>query len=217
MKFKAIIFDLDGTLLDTLAGIAAAMNRVLANAGWPVHDTDRYRAFIGDGLGNMVKRAIPPGVTDPAVIRQAVADTSRAYDQSWAEETKRYPGMSSLLRTLRDRDLHLAIVSNKPDKPAQEMVDAFFPGGIFEHVAGAGDDIPPKPDPAGAKRAASALGIAAADCLFLGDMAVDMATARSAGMFPVGALWGYQSADALQRAGAGVLASAPTDLKAFFE
>lgn len=217
MKFKGIIFDLDGTLLDTLAGIAAAMNRVLARAGWPVHAHERYRTFIGDGLDNLVRRAIPAEITDPAVIRQAIVDTSSAYDQTWVEETKHYPGISDLLRTCRDKGLTLAVVTNKPDKPARKMVDAFFPRGTFSHVAGAGGEIPPKPDPTGAKRAADALGIPPAACLFLGDMAVDMATARAAGMFPVGALWGYRSADELQDAGAGVIVRTPTDLKAFFE
>jgi phosphoglycolate phosphatase len=111
----------------------------------------------------------------------------------------------------------LAVLSNKPHKPTRDMVEAFFPQGTFAHVAGTVSGIPPKPDPAGAQRAAGKLGVAPDACLFLGDMAVDMATARAAGMFPIGALWGYRSADELLNAGAGVIVRTPADLKAFFE
>ncbi|MFH1981621.1 MAG: HAD family hydrolase [Pseudomonadota bacterium] len=217
MKFKAIIFDLDGTLVDTLPGIAAAMNRVLANAGLPVHETDRYRSFIGDGLECMVKRALPPEIISSTMIRQAIADTAMEYERSWAEGSRLYPGTSGLLQACAGSGMRLAILSNKPDKPTRDMVDYFFPSNIFSHVAGAVGAIPPKPDPTGAELTAGKLGVPCDACLFLGDMGVDMATARAAGMFPVGALWGYRSAEELMTAGAGMLVRSPADFTAFFQ
>lgn len=216
MKFKAIIFDLDGTLVDTLPGIAAAVNRVLAKAGLPEHDTERYKAFIGDGLAKLVQRALPGEITAPTMVRQAIADTAREYDRSWAASSKLYPGISGLLQACAAAGLKLAVITNKPDKPARDMVDYFFPSNIFSHVAGAVSSIPPKPDPTGVELAMGKLGVDPGDCLFLGDMAVDIETAQNAGMVPVGALWGYQSADALLTAGAGILVRTPADLMAFF-
>ncbi len=217
MTFKTIIFDLDGTLVDTLPGIAAAANRVLQKAGFPTHDTDRYRDFIGDGLSAMVKRALPPEVDDTAIVARVIEDTAKAYDRTWAAASIPYPGISDLLERSIGSGLMLAVLSNKPDKPAREMVAAFFPRDIFSLVIGAASHTPPKPDPSGALGIAESLGVKPNDCFFLGDMAVDMNTARAAGMFPLGALWGYQSAEELLGAGAAALMRTPADLAAFFK
>jgi phosphoglycolate phosphatase len=215
MRFQAIICDLDGTLVDTLPGIAKAANAVLQDAGFPTHDRDAFKAFIGDGLSVMVRRALPAKATDSTMIARVAEETARTYGRDWRMGSTPYPGIFRLLTACQNSGMRLAVLTNKPDAPAREMVEALFPDHTFDSVNGAVAHTPCKPDPAGALRIAEKLGVPPGRCILLGDMAVDMLTAKAAGMTGVGALWGYQSADALIAAGADALVPTPAGLTAF--
>jgi phosphoglycolate phosphatase len=207
-----VLFDLDGTLIDSLTDLADSMNRVLTQQGLPPHPTQSYRYFVGDGIGNLVQRALPEKARLPEIIEECVRKMRQEYASHWGDTTKPYPGIAELLDTLSTRGIALAILSNKPDELTQEVVRTLLPGWHFAAVAGARDSIPRKPDPAGALRIASLLHRDPANFLYLGDTNTDMQTARAARMFAVGALWGFRTAAELKENGAQSLLSVPLEL-----
>ena len=209
---RGVCFDLDGTLLDTLQDIADAANTVLQEHGCPPHPADAYRLMIGDGVNVLFQRALPPDRRDPELIEQCVQGFRQAYARCWNVHTKPFPGIPELLDALTQRGLKLAVLSNKPHRHTRDCVAAFLGHWSFETVLGQRDDVPRKPDPAGAREAAAQMGLPPEQILYLGDTAVDMQTARAAGMLPVGALWGYRSAEELQQAGAETLIDEPQKL-----
>ena len=212
MKFKAVIFDLDGTLLDTLEDIALSMNSVLINAGFPSHPVVAYRGFIGEGITSLVRKVLPEGPRDETIVEQMVAAMLVEYGAHWADHTRPYPGIPAVLDALSSREIPMAVLSNKMDRFTREIVAALLGDWKFAEVIGAQEAIPAKPDPAGARLIAQRLGIEEQAFLYLGDSNIDMQTAVSAGMFPVGALWGFQSAGALRAAGARELIQEPAEL-----
>ena len=212
MNFKAIIFDLDGTLLDTLEDIALSMNSVLIRAGYPSHPVTAYRGFVGEGITTLARRVLPEEHRDETTVGHMVADMLIEYGKHWADHTRPYPGITELLDTLTGKDIRMAVLSNKMDRFTKEMIAMLLSSWTFAEVIGARADFPSKPDPAGALLIARTLGIREEEFLYLGDSNIDMKTAVQAGMFPVGALWGFQSADELRVAGARVLIQEPNDL-----
>ncbi len=214
MPFKAIVFDLDGTLLDTLEDLADSTNAALAAMGLPEHPVDAYRYFVGDGLENLVRRTMGSRAGDPAEVARGVELARREYARRWADKSKPYAGVPELLDELTARGIPMAIFSNKPDEFTQLCVTRLLPSWRFAAVRGATAEFPKKPDPAGALAVATKLGVAPADVLYLGDTNTDMRTAIAAGMYPVGALWGFRTADELRDAGAAVLVKSPMDLLA---
>lgn len=209
---KAILFDLDGTLLDTLADLATAMNFVLATMGLPGHPRDAYRLFVGDGMETLARRVLPEAQRTPPIIQHCVNEMSARYQGHWADNSAPYPGIRELLDALAQRDISLNILSNKPDAFTLLMVNHFFPGERWSAVRGARPGTPRKPDPAGALAIAAQLGIAPKQFLYLGDTNTDMQTATAAGMYPLGALWGFRTAQELQATGAQRLLHHPLDL-----
>ncbi|NJN93606.1 MAG: HAD family hydrolase [Anaerolineales bacterium] len=212
MPYQAVLFDLDGTLLDTLADLGNAMNRVLAARSLPVHPLEAYRYFVGEGARLLVTRTLPENRRDEATIEACLAEFRADYDQNWQIETKPYPGVADMLDALTARGLKLAVLSNKPHDFSQRCVRDLLPRWSFNPVLGLRETVPRKPDPAGAFEIAACLNIPPANFLYLGDTATDMQTARAAGMFPVGALWGFRSAEELTENGAEVLIESPLDL-----
>jgi phosphoglycolate phosphatase len=211
MPHRAIVFDLDGTLLDTLEDLADSMNAVLAAAGYPTHPVAAYRHFVGDGVATLVRRALPAG----AKGRDAgVAAMLQEYDRRWRAKTKPYPGVEILLDGLTARGLPFAILSNKPEDFTRLTTHALLGRWRFAAVWGVGPDVPPKPDPAGALALAAALRVPPAEILYVGDTNTDMETAVAAGMEPVGALWGFRDAAELAASGARVLVERPEDVLA---
>ena len=209
--FKAVIFDLDGTLLYTLDDLADSLNSVLAEEGLPVHDNDSYRLMIGNGLDMLVARALPNGMRIPAHVRPIAQKFAARYREVQCRKTRPYPDVEILLKNLLERELKLAVLSNKAHPNTLEVVEHYFPC-VFSCVLGMRQEVPLKPDPTAALEVARSLSLNPADFIFLGDSDVDMKTARNAGMFPVGAAWGYRSPDELLRAGAGAIIEAPLDL-----
>jgi len=212
MKYKAVIFDLDGTLLDTLEDIALSMNSVLIKAGFSAHPVAAYRGFIGEGITRLAHQVLPAGQRDERTIEQTVAGMLAEYGKHWADHTRPYPGIPDVLDVLTRRGIRMAVLSNKMDRFAKEMVAALLNTWEFAEVLGAHAALPAKPDPAGAHLIAQRLGIEEQAFLYLGDSHIDMQTAHNAGMVPVGALWGFQSADALRAAGARELLQEPAEL-----
>jgi phosphoglycolate phosphatase len=212
MPFKAILFDLDGTLLDTLEDIGNAMNRVLQKYGFPVYDIDAYRHLVGEGVTTLAARVLPEGKKSEDLIRTLVRAYREDYGNNWRVKTKPYDGITEMLDALTARGFKMAVLSNKPDEFTKLCVNAFLSKWTFDIVLGQRSSVPPKPDPAGAKEVAEGLKISPSQFLYLGDTAIDMKTAVSAGMFPVGVLWGFRAAEELCNGGAQALIKKPQDV-----
>jgi phosphoglycolate phosphatase len=212
MNYKAVLFDLDGTLLDTLEDIARSMNAVLINARFPEHPVEAYRGFIGEGIANLVRHALPERGVDERTVQQHVSAMIEEYGRRWAEHTRPYPEIPELLHALTVRKFKMAVLSNKMDSFTRDMVKTLLADWQFEEVLGAQPSIPRKPDPAGALLISRQCGVRPEEFLYLGDSNTDMQTAVNAGMYPVGALWGFQSADQLLAAGAQKLIAKPLEL-----
>ncbi len=212
MDFKAVIFDLDGTLLDTLEDLADAMNAVLQNNRLPVHDVAAYRYFVGDGIDVLVRRALPFKIADEEDLNRFIREMKSEYADRWTQKTRLYPGILDVLGAFSAAGFELAVLSNKPDEATQHIVHAFLPGVPFRLVIGATRGKPKKPDPTVALEIADRLRIAPARCIYMGDTSIDMRTAVAAGMFPVGVLWGFRPAEEIIAAGAELLVSKPASL-----
>lgn len=207
--FDAVLFDLDGTLTDTLADIACAMNRSLRLHGLPQWPEDAYRYLVGDGAKVLSERAVRQRhELAPSVRREYQA----YYQEHTLDRTKPYDGICAMLERLQELGLKLAVLSNKPDQDTKGVVAHFFPQIRFARVQGQVEGVPVKPDPAGALRLAEDIGVRPERILYLGDTAVDMRCARAAGMYPVGALWGFRDEAELRESGAAVLAEKPSDV-----
>ncbi|WP_319588368.1 HAD family hydrolase [uncultured Desulfobulbus sp.] len=212
MRYQAVLFDLDGTLLDTLEDLAAAANRVLAARGLPVHPVDAFRTFVGDGLKTLVERILPENQRSTERILELVASFEEEYAQSWHERSAPYPGIAGLLDRLTAQGLRLSILSNKPDPFTRLCVQQLLPHWTFDPLLGQRPGVPKKPDPSAALEVARLLGLMPAEILYVGDSGVDMRTALSAGMEAVGVLWGFRTADELRQAGAHHLIAQPEEL-----
>ncbi len=212
MKFKAVIFDLDGTLLDTLEDIASAMNRVLERQGSPIHDVASYRHFVGEGVRTLITRVLPEEKRYNEHVDRCIEEFRKEYALTWNVKTKAYDGVPEMLDELTSLRLMLAVLSNKPNDFTKKCVDELLPQWNFDVVLGYHDGILPKPDPEGALLVAETLGVQPAQVLYLGDTSVDMQTATAAGMLPVGALWGFRSLNELQSSGAKAVIKRPQDI-----
>ncbi len=215
MPYHAVLFDLDGTLLDTLEDLADSTNAALAELGIPGHSPGAYKQFVGDGLENLVRRALRQERPDESLLVRGIELTRQEYSRRWAEKTRPYSGVPELLDGLSRRQIPMAVLSNKPDEFTRLCVSRLLAGWHFQVVQGATPQLPRKPDPRGALAIAGQMNKAPAEVLYLGDTNTDMQTAVAAGMFPVGALWGFRTADELLATGAKALAHAPTDVLAW--
>ncbi len=208
---RAFIFDLDGTLLDSLGDLADTVNHVLAVQGFPTHPEEAFRYFVGNGMTMLLRRAAPADLSDSDI--PALVETAEArYAECWGLRTRPYPGISRLLRALAVQSVPLGVLSNKPDHFTRLMVAHFFPDIAFFDVRGRTLDFPLKPDPAAALDMAARLGISPEHIRFVGDSRMDMETARNAGMIPVGVTWGFRPRSELLENGAAHLAEKAEDL-----
>ncbi len=217
MNYKAIIFDLDGTLLDTLQDLTLSVNTVLRQKGFGEHNVDAYRYFVGDGIDILVQRAFPAGFfAGEAELETVVQEVKEEYGRRWAENTGPYPGVPELLSYLENKQVPKAIFSNKPHEFALLTVETLLPGWSFVGICGIRAGMPRKPDPYGALQIAKTLKLNPRDIIYLGDTGTDMQTAVAGGFYPLGALWGFRTAEELLESGAQELAREPLDVADYF-
>jgi len=214
-ELRAAIFDLDGTILNTLADLCDSLNEVLAEEGLPGHSQDHCRLMIGNGLETLVVRSLPEGLRLAAHVRPIFTKFLERYRQKQLDKTAPYPGIPEMLAQLRARGILLAVLSNKAHPNALVVVEHYFPG-TFQAVYGLRPEVPAKPDPAGALAIARDFNLRPEDFAFLGDSGVDMKTAVQANMFPVGVNWGYRGEEELLAAGAKKIIGSPAEFVDLF-
>jgi phosphoglycolate phosphatase len=207
---EAVIFDLDGTLADTIDDIAGAVNRCLARRGLREHDLELFKLMVGDGFRNLVTRALPESMRSPEYVEALRAEAMADYAERCLERTRAFPGIRELLSALAERGISLAVLSNKPDELTKKVIAGLFPTVDFAVVRGESPDFPRKPDPASALDSCARMGARPDETVYLGDSGVDMKTAKAAGFLALGARWGYRSEAELVEADA--LLEAPLDL-----
>lgn len=206
MKFKGVIFDLDGTLVDSLEDLANSVNGMLAAKGFPEHDLGEYRYFVGDGIMMLIKRALPlEYAADEVFVKECLKSVNEEYMNRWSDRTRPYDGVQKLLSMINDNGIKIAVLSNKPHEFTKLIVPHFFPEISFDMVFGARDGIPRKPDTTAVYEILQSLGIAAKECLYVGDSNIDMKTGRGAGMFTVGVSWGFRPEKELRDSGADMI------------
>ena len=213
MPVHALIFDLDGTLADSITDIAEAMNSALKQHALPPHPVDAYRLMVGEGVTMLATRAMGAGA-DPALLGSVLAAHHAAYQGNAHAKTWPYPGIDALLARLVELKVPMAVLSNKRDALTAALVKQRFGSIPFVAVRGEQEGVPRKPDPTAAFELALALNVLPANIGFVGDTAVDMKTARAAGMKAIGVLWGFRGREEIEGAGAQHLLSKPDELLA---
>jgi len=211
----AILFDLDGTLADTIEDLASAVNGALRKHGLPEHEATAYKLMVGNGFRNLIKSAIGPRLADTPLFEELRAQAAAAYEAEPLVHTAAYPGARELLEALTDRGIPFAVLSNKPDRLTKIVVRALFPGFTFFALRGETDAFPRKPDPAAAIDLLAAVKATAEHSLFLGDSDVDMRTANNARMIGIGAGWGFRGRAELLESGARAVIQKPEELLAY--
>lgn len=212
MKYEAVLFDMDGTLLDTIEVIALAVNTSLRRLRLPVHPTEAYKKMIGDGASKLCERALPVDMRqDKEILRDVRTGFECVYLATQNSLTRLYAGIEALLADLQKEGIKMAIITNKPHELALESAADLLPD-CFEIILGQSDETPCKPDPAAALRAAEHMSLAPEKCLFLGDSCADMKTGANAGMASVAALWGFSPRELLAKCGARFFVQHPADV-----
>lgn len=212
MTKRLVIFDLDGTLLDTIGDLSAACNHLLSQRGYSTHTDDQYRMMVGNGIDRLIERSLPPDVRSPEtaqVLRPEFIDYYRAHID---QHTRPYAGIPELLEKLESNGVKLAVASNKYHSGTIALVERFFPRRHFAAVLGQREGVPVKPNPAAVNEILALTGIHPADALYVGDSGVDMQTARNAGIESAGVLWGFRPRAELVEAGARHIAASPADI-----
>jgi phosphoglycolate phosphatase len=211
MGKKTIIFDLDGTLLDSLQDIAISVNEVLTILGFPTHDFEAFKQFIGDGARNLLLRALPKNISETK-LEKALELFTEIYSKTIHENTKPYEGIYHMLDRLKKEGFSLNLLSNKPQQFTLKYYDIFFKQYEFDYVYGQSEEFPKKPDPKTALHIASSLGIEPSEIYFVGDTSTDMQTASNAKMKSIGVLWGIRDKDELVTNGANFIIKHPKEL-----
>ncbi|HBP66613.1 MAG TPA: HAD family hydrolase [Desulfosporosinus sp.] len=212
MKFKGIIFDLDGTLVNSLEDIADSMNKVLERYSFPAHKLQAYKHFVGNGIKNLVREALPESSKEEIFVLKCYGLMMEEYRNNCLNKTRPYDGIVELLNSLTTFKMKLAVLSNKDHELAKIVVTSLLPNCNFEEVIGVSAETPRKPNPLGALLISQQLGIAPECLIYVGDSDVDMQTANSAGMYAVGALWGFRTQEELMASGAKYLIKHPLEL-----
>lgn len=210
--YKTVVFDLDGTLLNTIDDLADAGNRVCAARGWPQHTVEEYKYFVGNGIPKLVERFSPPEARTPDQLADTLAAFQADYGAHLRDKTAPYPGIPALLARLKAAGVQLAVFSNKADPLARQVVADYFDAALFDAVRGALPGVPTKPAPQGTLALMQAIGADPAATLYVGDSNVDVDTAHNAGLPCCGVLWGFRTRQELTDAGAEHLAADAEEL-----
>jgi len=209
---KAFIFDLDGTLIDSLADIAESINRMLDARGYPRCEQEVFKQMVGDGMEKLVERALPEHARNEELIKVCVEEYRAHYDTLWNTQTRPYPGIVEMLAELKGRGVKMGVISNKAHRFTVPMTEHFFGTGVFDHILGQRAEVPRKPDAAGAHEMATFLGLKTDEMAYVGDSGIDMEFAKNSGMQAIGVRWGFRSEAELLECGADVLISHPAEL-----
>ena len=213
MQYEAAIFDLDGTLVNSLDDLADSANAVLHRHGFPVHDVEAYRYFVGNGSRKLIERILPADhAVDEEFVRDFLAEYKEQYAANLLHKTKPYAGIMEMLEELRRRRIPMAVCTNKHQSAAEVIMEALFPRDMFCEIIGDQVGLPRKPDPRKVLHIMENMGIAGDRTLYFGDTSVDMDTARNAGTFAVGVLWGFRPPEELSEHGADILLKHPMEL-----
>ncbi|HWB54700.1 MAG TPA: HAD family hydrolase [Tepidisphaeraceae bacterium] len=212
MSYSAVLFDLDGTLLDTLDDLADACNAALTIHHFPTHPVNAYRHFVGEGVPQLIAKVVPLDRRNESTMAAVAATYRVEYQKRWNNKSKPYAGIPDMLDELTRKKIRLAVLSNKPNDFTHQCVQAFLPRWKFDVIRGAMPGIPRKPHPEPALKIAKEMNLQPADVIYLGDTNTDMQTAVAARMYPVGVLWGFRDRAELESAGAKALIKHPTDL-----
>jgi phosphoglycolate phosphatase len=212
VKYRCVLFDLDGTLADTTADIALSMNRALEESGFPPRETGEYPALVGRGIENLALDCLPPGERKGETARLVAERARLFYREAPALHSRPYPGIPGLLAELSRRKLDAAVLSNKPDDLTRLVVGKLFAPGSFALVRGEIPGVARKPDPGTAWDMLVSLGHTPRQTILAGDSEVDMETARNIGCVPLGVSWGFRSPQVLEKAGAARIIERPEEL-----
>jgi phosphoglycolate phosphatase len=220
MKYRCIIFDCDGTLLDTLEDIAAAMNQALTLHGFSPVPLEKYRDMVGWGIFRLATLALPEEARTESNIQSIGTCAERLMNEQPVERylTKPYPGIRELLaelsalKTQKSKKITLAVLSNKPDSVLRNIMDKYFPPLTFDAVCGLHPGVSPKPDPSSVWEMLAAIDRSPGDTIFVGDSEIDIETAKNSGCYPLGVSWGFRSRATLERAGAARIIDKPEEL-----
>ena len=212
MKYRCVIFDCDGTLINTLEDIAVSMNNALARYGFPEVPLERYTGMVGWGIARLAYLALPEDARSEGTVHQVAAEASRFYFENPLGASKPYPGMAELAAGLRAKKIKTAVLSNKPEAVLHLVIAGLFPAGTFDVVRGERPGGLRKPDPSLVWELLVELDAGPADTIFAGDSEIDLETARNAGCYPLGVTWGYRPRSTLEAAGAAGIIDRPEDL-----
>ncbi|MDR2631916.1 MAG: HAD family hydrolase [Spirochaetaceae bacterium] len=212
MKFKCLIFDLDGTLVDTLQDIAEAMNRALVFRGYPPIHPENYVTLVGWGIKRLAFLALPATARNEKTVEALAADASRFYAERPLAYSRPYPGILAVVAELKRRRIKTAVLTNKPDPVTALVVNGLFPPGSFDFVQGEKAGVPRKPDPASTWEILMELDRTPRETIFMGDSEIDMATAHAADCHALGVSWGFRDRAVLEAAGADRIIDSPEEL-----
>ena len=210
--YKGIIFDLDGTLLDTIRDLSGSVNAALRALGYPEHTPEEYKKLVGNGFSVLMMRALPEEARTEEIQAEMLRHFTADYHERFMATTVPYEGIPEMLAALSAKGIPLAVNSNKRDSYTKALIEKHFPDIPFAMVLGGKDEIPHKPDPASALLCARAMGVPAPDAVCVGDSGIDIVTAKNAGMGSVGVLWGFREEEELAGAGADHIAADPASL-----
>ncbi len=209
---ELIIFDLDGTLLNTLDDLAVSTNYALRKHGYPEHELNAYRYFVGNGITKLIERALPEEARQADIVLGIRKEFIAYYQQHKTDLSRPYPGIPELLTQLQRQNICLAVASNKYQQGTTELISHFFEKKLFSVVLGQRENIPVKPDPAIVFEILKQTGIKKSAALYVGDSGVDMQTARNSGLTSIGVTWGFRPRQELEENGACYLVDTPEEI-----
>lgn len=213
---KAAIFDLDGTLLNTLTDLAVACNHALETYGYPTHQVEAYKMFVGNGVYNLVKRILPEDAQDEETRAKVKAAFDAYYEAHTVDFTKPYDGISEMLDALKKKGVKMIVISNKAHNFVVQLIQDIFPG-IFDVILGQRDYVPKKPDPAAVFEALGQVAVAPENTIYVGDSGVDMQTGKNAGLLTIGVAWGFRGEAELLENGADAIVHLPEEIIDFID